>query len=105
MGALHDVPAPRMAAGLLALVAVAAACGGESPSNVASHSPSAVPSSPAAQSSPSSVAASPSPSPPPRVTGAYGVLFSSQAAASYTVSLIGVDGKVAASAQTSTPPQ
>ncbi|HET9781988.1 MAG TPA: hypothetical protein VFR33_09430 [Candidatus Dormibacteraeota bacterium] len=32
------------------------------------------------------------------------MLYSSQAASSYTVSIIGVDGKVVASAQTSTPP-
>ncbi|MGA8924303.1 MAG: hypothetical protein WB682_14290 [Candidatus Dormiibacterota bacterium] len=37
------------------------------------------------------------------VTGAYGVLVGQQIAATYTVSVIGVDGKVVASAQASTP--
>src|SRR5262249_13899855 len=62
----------------------------------ASHSPSP------------SAAASPSPTPTPStgpqpVTQPYGVLVGSQAATTYTVSLIGVDGKVAASAETGTP--
>jgi hypothetical protein len=39
------------------------------------------------------------------VSGAYGVLVSSPAQSPYTVSLVGVDGKVVASAQTTTPAQ
>ncbi|HET7338215.1 MAG TPA: hypothetical protein VFK22_01590 [Candidatus Dormibacteraeota bacterium] len=38
------------------------------------------------------------------MTGAYGILYSSQAAVSYTVSIVGVDGKVVASAEASPPP-
>ena len=34
----------------------------------------------------------------------YGVLYSSQAANTYTVSIVGIDGKLVASAETSTPP-
>jgi hypothetical protein len=37
------------------------------------------------------------------VTGAYGVLVSSQAVSNYTVSIIGIDGKVVQSAQATTP--
>ncbi len=103
MGTLPHVPAPREAAVLLALV-TAAACGPFGPGNVASHSPSPSTStaSPRASASASATSASPSPQ---RVTQPYGVLISSQAATSYAVSLISVDGRVAASAQTSTPPQ
>jgi hypothetical protein len=99
MGTQPNVSAPTKAALLIAGLAIAAACGGGS--NVASHSPS-----PAQASATHSPAASPSshasPSPQP-VTGAYGVLVGSQAAASYSISLVGVDGKVVASAQASTP--
>jgi hypothetical protein len=82
-----------------------AACGGGT-NNVASHASSPAASSSlqasaGASASPSSAPVSPSPAP---VTGAYGVLYSSQAASSYTVSIVGVDGKVVASAQASTPP-
>ncbi|HEV2415483.1 MAG TPA: hypothetical protein VGX27_11785 [Candidatus Dormibacteraeota bacterium] len=79
------------------IAALAAACG-PSPNKVAGHSPSP-------SASPTQLATpSPSSSPPPQpVTGAYGVLYSSQAAGTYTVSIIGVDGKVVASAQASTP--
>lgn len=79
------------------IAALAAACGPSS-NKVAGHSPSP-------SASPSQLA-TPSPSsslPPQPVTGAYGVLYSSQAAGTYTVSIIGVDGKVVASAQASTP--
>jgi hypothetical protein len=104
MGTLPYVPAPSKAATLLVVAALAASCGG-SPSggsnNTANHSPS--PSASASASASPSAAPASSPSPQP-VTGAYGVLYSSQAASSYTVSIIGVDGKVVASAQASTPP-
>jgi hypothetical protein len=76
-----------------------AACGGASGNPAANHaaSPSA---SASAHASPSAAPSSPPPAP---VTGAYGVLYSSQAASSYTVSIIGIDGKVVASAQATTP--
>jgi len=105
MGTLPYVSAPRNVAALLALVAAAAACGGGSPNIVAGHSPSQ--GSPQASSAPSSLpstAASPTPGPQP-VNGAFAVLVSSQAATSYSVSVIGVDGKVVASAQAGTPSQ
>ena len=98
MGTLPHVPAPsRTAAALLMIAALAAACGSSS-NKVAGHSPSpsASPSQPATPS-PSSSA------PPQPVTGAYGVLYSSQAASTYTVSIVGVDGKVVASAEANTP--
>jgi hypothetical protein len=107
MGTLPYVSAPMKAAVLLlAVAASAAACGGSAPNIVASHSPSpATSSSPSAQASSSaSPAATPTSQPQP-VTGAYAVLVGSQATSSYTVSLIGVDGKVAASVQASTPQQ
>ena len=96
---------------LAAVLIFVASCGGSpaTSNNAASHGGSPSPSASAsgspggqATASPSLSAAS-SPSPPP-VTGAYGVLYGSQAAASYTVSIVGVDGKVVASAQVSTPP-
>jgi hypothetical protein len=109
MGTLPYVSAPRRAATLVALVALtalAAACS-SNPFTGAVHSPagSASPSrSPqaSAAASPSIGPATPSPLP---VTGAFGVLVGSQAATSYAVSIVGVDGKVVASAQASTPPQ
>ena len=45
---------------------------------------------------------SPSPAPSP-LTGAYGVLMSPLTGTNYTVSLVGIDGRVIASAQASTP--
>ncbi|HKW08526.1 MAG TPA: hypothetical protein VJS19_13255 [Candidatus Dormibacteraeota bacterium] len=88
---------------IVAVAALAASCGG-SPSSQANNVSSKTP-TPGASASPSpsaSVVPSTSPSPPP-VTGAFGVLYGSQAAASYSVSIVGVDGKVVASAQVSTP--
>jgi len=90
---------------LLILAAATAACGGAGPPVVAGHTPS-----PPAQATPThqatasaSAASSPAPSPPQPVTGAFGVLVGNQAASTYTVSLIAVDGKVAASSEVSTP--
>ncbi len=91
---------------LLILTAALAACASSaSPTIVAGHSPSPAQASPTHRATASaSAAASPTPSPPPQpVTGAYGVLVGSQAASTYTVSLIAVDGKVAASSEASTP--
>lgn len=81
----------------------AVSCGGPAPSKVASHG-SPTPSASSSQSTSASPSSRPASSPsPPAITGAYGVLYGSQAASSYTVSIIGVDGKVVASAQASTP--
>lgn len=105
MGTQQYVSAPsrpwRTAAVLLALAA-GTACGVTN--NVAGHSPSPAQASatPNPFTSPTSHTSS-TPAPQP-VTGAYGLLVGSQGAASYTVSLVGVDGKVVASSQTSTPP-
>src|SRR5438132_902047 len=86
---------------LLVLAAATAACGGSAgPPTVASHTPSPAQNSPAA----SAAAAAPTPSSPPAVTSAYGVLVGSQSGSSFTVSLIGTDGKVVASSEASTPP-
>ena len=87
---------PRASAlGALVLI-LAEACsvpgtGGATPSHsAASSSRSATPS------------ASGSPSPAPAL-GAYGILMSPLATTNYTVSLVGIDGRVIASAQASTP--
>lgn len=103
MGTAHHVSAPRTAAWLLGVASLLAACGPGGGNNVAGHTPSPVaPLSASASISPSSQpSASPSAQP---VTGTYGVLYSSQAATSYTVSIVAVDGKVVASAEATTPP-
>jgi hypothetical protein len=105
---------PQNTLGLLRFVAyvaailVVAGCG--STNTVAHRSPSPA-SSPSAQASgtPSgSPAVSPSPSAQPSanpITGSYAVLSSVGAGDTYTVSLIGTDGSVAASATPSTPTQ
>lgn len=82
------------------MAAVVAACG-QSNGTAGAHSPSPARVSPSARASPSAQA-TPSKTPQP-VTGAYGVLYSSQASSSYTVSIVGVDGKVVASADANTP--
>ena len=101
MGTQTYVSSPRNSIVLGAIVAIAAACGGGT--NVASHSPSPAHASPTLLASASSISQPSSTSPPRPVTGAYAVLVSSQAAGSYTVSLVSVDGNVAASAEASTP--
>ncbi len=109
MGTRPGIPAPRWAA-VAAIAFLAAACGGGPASNTASHSPAVTNQSPSSRpaGSPSASAsqASPSVSPtasPQPVIGAYGVLVGSPAASTYTVTIVGVGGKVAASAQASTP--
>ena len=93
----------------VALVAalLVAACGGGT-NNAASHS-----SSPSASASGATATASATSAPPASpassptslpVSPPLGVLVGSQAAGSYTISLVGVDGKVVASAEASTPP-
>jgi hypothetical protein len=104
MGTLPYVSAPSKAATLFVLAAIAASCGGTpTGGSGTTASRSASPSASASAAGSPSAAPASSPSPPP-VTGAYGVLYGSQAASSYTVSIIGVDAKVVASAQVSTPP-
>ena len=100
MGTAPSVSAPRCAA-LVALAAVLAACGGGNGAANQTHSP--VASTTPAHQSPTAQPTATSGQPPP-VTMPYGVLYSSQAAGTYTVSIIGIDGKVAASADVSTPP-
>ncbi|TME04732.1 MAG: hypothetical protein E6I61_04315 [Chloroflexi bacterium] len=102
MGTLPHVSAPRNVAALLALVAAAAACGGGSPTIVAIHSPSPASSpSTSAQASPSANAtASTQP-----VTGSYGVLATrpGNTSGQYTVSVVGIDGKVTGSKTINSP--
>jgi hypothetical protein len=90
---------PLGAAGSV-LLAATVACGGTNPS--AGHSPSST-----AQASASSQVSAPAPTPsaaPQPLTGAYGLLVSiASAGGPYTVSLVGIDGKVAASGQASAP--
>ena len=100
MGTSPHVSAPRTAAWLAGLAALLTACGA-SGNNVASHSPSPVPSSSTFARASASPSSNPSPQP---VTGAYGVLYGSQAASTYTVSIIGIDGTVIKSTDASTPP-
>ena len=92
---------PWRAAAILLALAAGVACGGTA-NNAAGHSPSSFPGSPTPNASPTAQASSTAG--PQPVTGAYGVLVSSQSASSYTVALVAVDGKVAASGETSTPP-
>ena len=108
MGTQPYVSAPRKSAqtATLAAIALLAACGGGN-NNAASHSPSPSASSSgqatatATSAPPASPASTPTPLP---VSPPLGVLVGSQAASSYTISLVGVDGKVVASAEATTPP-
>ena len=80
-----------------------AACSLGGSNNVATHSPSPHAASPSASAVSSPTATSTASHAPPPVTGAFGVLYTSQQAASYSVSIVGIDGKVVASASASTP--
>ncbi len=80
--------------GALALI-LAGAC--NLPGTGATKSPAS-----ASRATTPSAAASGSPSPAP-AAGSYGVLMSPLTASNYTVSLVGIDGRVIASAQASTP--
>ena len=98
----ENVDALKRVASLLAIVLVVA-CGS---SSTASHrSPGASAFGSASPSPDSSPAASPAatPSPPTPITGGYEVLATQGSADTYNVSIIGVDGKVVASAQPSSP--
>jgi hypothetical protein len=81
----------RVKAALTAIL-VTAACNGGSSAGVST--------SPSPSSSASGLLHSPSPS---ASSNAYGVLVGSQLQNTYTVSLVGIDGRVAASAEASTP--
>ncbi len=79
---------------VLTAILISTACTGGGP-RVASVSPS-----PSSSSSVSGRLGTPGASP---ASGAYGVLVGSQLSSTYTLSLVGIDGRVAASAQASTP--
>jgi hypothetical protein len=108
METLPPASAPSKVAALLVLAALAASCAGSTSGgapNVASHGPSPTHSSPTATAS-ASASQSVQPSPPASAqpsSGAYGVLVGSQASSTYSVSIIGADGKVVASAESGTP--
>ncbi len=107
MGTQPHVSAPRKSLQKAALAAIAllTACGGNN--SVASHSASPSASSSGQATATASSAPSPSPGALPTslpVSPPLGVLVGSQAASSYTISLVGVDGKVVASAEATTPP-
>ena len=102
MGTRPCISAPitnQLTAAMMATLLVAA-CGGSN-NNASRHSPSPSASSSATAGPSSSPASSPTALP---VSQPVGVLVGSQAAASYTISLVGIDGKVVASAEASTPP-
>jgi hypothetical protein len=90
------IPAVKHPAPLVALAFLVAGCGGLG--SHASASPSAKASSSASASPTSSTGTSPAP-----LTGAFAVLATPISADTYTVSIVGVDGKVVASAQASSP--
>src|SRR5256886_6984338 len=100
MGTPHRRASIEKIGALIALAVAAAACSVGGTNNAARHSPSASPTQTA--STPPTSQASSTPAPLP-VTSPYGVLVGSQAAATYSISLVGADGKVAASAEASTP--
>ena len=88
------IPAVKHPASLVAFAFLVAGCGGQG--SHSSASPKAT--SSVAASPTSSSAASPAP-----LTGAFAVLATPPSADTYTVSIVGVDGKVVASAQASSP--
>src|SRR6202165_2006236 len=94
---------------LLALLIVAAACGGPS-NNAASHSPTPGLASPSTSLSstatPSSVAsATPSPTATPQpLNGSYGVLATRPAGGQYTGTIVGIGGEGVASTGVTAPP-
>jgi len=96
VGTPNRAAAPARLALLLAMAAVAGACSGL---GSASKSPSPVASS--SRTSPS--AASTTTPSPVALTSAFGVLVSPLTGANYTVSLVGIDGRVVSSAIASTP--
>jgi hypothetical protein len=105
VGTQPIVSAPGRAtllARILALLLAAAGCG-VGPNATAGHSPSARASASPSPATSASAEATPS-APPQPVTVPYGVLVGSPSASSYSISLVATDGKVAATAEASTPP-
>jgi hypothetical protein len=103
-GSVHNVGAVKLTMLMLAAVVLVAGCG-STPRAASSPSPIATATStPHGSPSPSgsSPGGSPAASPVP-VTGTFGVLVTPLSGDTYTVSLIGVDGKVVGSAQASSP--
>src|SRR5258708_33660522 len=98
------VMGPTRLALLLVLLGLGAACSPGGSTTWATRSPVSSPSASATSSSvppPSTSTGAPAPKP---VVGAYGALDTPiTGRAQYTVALIGIDGKVAASAQTTSP--
>ncbi len=97
----HNVGAMRGSTIALAAAVLVAACGGGSGSHAAA-SPSPKATVTASRATSPSPGASPTASPVP-IAGAFGVLVTAITGDTYTVSLIGVDGKVVGSAQPSSP--
>jgi hypothetical protein len=87
---------PRRASALVLLAAALAGCA--IPGSGTAKAPAASSSRAATPSAISSVNPS-----PPRVTGAFGVLVSPLKSTNYTVSLVGIDGRVIGSAQAASP--
>ena len=81
-------------------MALAGACSLPGAGSSASPAASSSRTSPSAATPSSPLSQSPSPAP---VTSAYGVLVSAQSSPNYSVSLVGIDGRVVASAQATTP--
>ncbi len=99
MGTFNGASPPAKFALVLVAAALAGACNG--PFTGATRSPSPAAASSSRQSLPS---ANPSGSPTPvQLTSAFAVLLSPLSTTSYTVSLVGIDGRVVASQQASTP--
>ena len=100
----HNTLRLKVVPHVVAILLVASACGSSStaaktsPPASAPASPSASTSASAPTSPPASPSASPSSSPTPPVVGGYGVLYTQGNGDTYTVSLVGVDGRVVASA-------
>ena len=89
----------------IAAILLLAACGSSSAAAKARPSPSSTtPASPSASASPAA-SSGPSAQPTPPLTAAYGVLVTQGTADTYTVSIVGIDGKVEASATPSSPTQ
>src|ERR1700730_15100607 len=95
MTSVHNVGAMKVTTLALAAVVLVAGCG-SSPHAASSPSPKATPTS-------SPLPGGPPPGSPVPVTGAFGVLVTPITTDTYTISLIGVDGKVAGSATASSP--
>jgi|SRR5579864_78194 len=108
-GTPRQLRAPTGLALLLAVWIGVAACGA-GPGTGTSHSPTPVAAASPTHASASATAPPPggsTPTPsstPPPVSGPYGVLAGPFAGASYTITLVKIDGKVAAATQASTPP-